>query len=133
MAERSIATDCKSVALTGYPGSNPGPDTMKAFLLGIGFLVLVAAGGFVYLKYFYPSAGKADQKSFTTAPVSKRGVLQKTNVPGSNFTHVLVAAGESVGVASYSLNLDDYIGKNVEVTGQYSGTTLYADTVTVLP
>jgi hypothetical protein len=28
MAEWSIATDCKSVALTGYLGSNPGPSTM---------------------------------------------------------------------------------------------------------
>ncbi len=27
MAEWSIATDCKSVALAGSPGSNPGPDT----------------------------------------------------------------------------------------------------------
>ena len=27
MAEWTIATVCKTVALTGYPGSNPGPDT----------------------------------------------------------------------------------------------------------
>ncbi len=105
---------------------------MKAFLFGILFLALVTSGAFVYLKYFYPS-GTPGQKSFTTAPITKSGRLEKTNVPGSNFTHVLVAPGESVGVASYSLNLDDYIGKSVEVTGQYSGTTLYGDTVTVLP
>ncbi len=29
MAEWTIATDCKSVALTGCPGSNPGPDTLE--------------------------------------------------------------------------------------------------------
>ena len=29
MAERAIAADCKSVALTGYPGSNPGLSTKK--------------------------------------------------------------------------------------------------------
>ena len=29
MAEWSIATDCKSVALTGYPGSNPGLSTYE--------------------------------------------------------------------------------------------------------
>ena len=33
MAERSIATDCKSVALTGYLGSNPGPSTNLETLL----------------------------------------------------------------------------------------------------
>ena len=30
MAEWTIATVCKTVALTGYPGSNPGPDTHAA-------------------------------------------------------------------------------------------------------
>ena len=30
MAEWTIATVCKTVALTGYPGSNPGPDTDNA-------------------------------------------------------------------------------------------------------
>jgi hypothetical protein len=27
MPEWTIGTVCKTVALTGYPGSNPGPDT----------------------------------------------------------------------------------------------------------
>lgn len=27
MPERSIGIVCKTIALTGYPGSNPGPDT----------------------------------------------------------------------------------------------------------
>ena len=31
MAEWSIATDCKSVALTGYLGSNPGLSTLRSF------------------------------------------------------------------------------------------------------
>ena len=30
MAEWTIATVCKTVALTGYPGSNPGPDTYES-------------------------------------------------------------------------------------------------------
>ncbi len=105
---------------------------MKAFLLGIVFLAIVAAGAVVYLKYVAPGSKEAGQKSFSTAPVTKSGELRKTNLPGSDFTHVLVSSGDSVGVASYSLNLDDYIGKQVTVTGQYSGTTLYADTVTVV-
>ncbi|MEP7166890.1 MAG: hypothetical protein ABI758_02850 [Candidatus Woesebacteria bacterium] len=30
---------------------------------------------------------------------------------------------------SYTVKLDDYVGKNVTVTGQFSGTTLFVDTV----
>ncbi len=103
---------------------------MKAFLWGLVFFVIVGAGGFVYLKYVYKSGPSTG--SYKTEAVTKTGELRKTNVPGSDFTHVLINPSEkSVGVASYSLNLDDYIGKKVSVTGQYSGDTLYADTITL--
>lgn len=36
MAEWTIATVCKTVALTGYPGSNPGPDTHESIFIRIG-------------------------------------------------------------------------------------------------
>jgi len=104
---------------------------MKAFLVGLVFLVVVVAGGYVYLKYFYTSGSGTGQ--YKTAAITKTGELRKTNVAGSDFTHVLLIPSEkSVGVASYNLNLDDYIGKHVSVTGQYSGDTLYADTVQIL-
>ena len=69
----------------------------------------------------------------TTAAITKTGILQKSTLAQSDFTHELVSSGQSVGVASYTLNLDDYIGKKVSVTGQFSGDTLYADTITVIP
>lgn len=104
---------------------------MKAFLLGLLFVGIIISGGFVYLKYFY-QAGTS--KIYKSAAVTKTGELRKTNVPGSDFTHVLINPSEkSVGVASYTLNLDDYVNKQVSVTGQYSGDTLYADAVHVLP
>jgi hypothetical protein len=104
---------------------------MKATLIGILFLIVAAAGGFVYLKYFYQAP--AQTGVYKTAAITKTGELRKTNVPGSDFTHVLINTSEkSVGVASYSLSLDDYIGKQVSVTGQYSGDTLYADSVQIL-
>ncbi len=103
---------------------------MKAFLYGLLFFVIVAVGAFVYLKYFSPSSGTGSQQ-YKTEAVTKTGELRATTVAGSDFTHMLVAAGESVGVASYTLNLDDYIGKQVEIVGQYSGDTLYADTIQI--
>jgi len=101
---------------------------MKAFLLGLAFLALVAIGGYVGLKYFYtpPAVSK-------TAAITKTGILKKSTISQSDFTHVIVSAGASVGVASYTLNLDDYIGKNVSVTGKFSDDTLYADSITIVP
>jgi hypothetical protein len=101
---------------------------MKATLLGILVLLIVTAAGYIGLKYFYTS-----DAVYKTAPVTRTGELRKTNVAGSDFTHVLINSSEkSVGVASYTLNLDDYIGKQVSVTGQYSGDTLFADSVEIL-
>ena len=103
---------------------------MKAFLVGIIVLVLAAAGAYVGLKYFYtPPSGS---QMIQTADITKTGILQKSTVVQSDFTHVIISAGKSVGIASYSLDLDQYIGKNVSVTGQFSGTTLFADTVSVI-
>ena len=105
---------------------------MKAFLIGLGFIIVLGAGAFVYLKYFYQPPAQTATGAFKTAAVTKTGELRKTNIAGSDFTHILLNPSEkSVGVASYTLNLDDYIGKTVSVTGQYSGDTLYADSVSV--
>lgn len=104
---------------------------MKAFFIGIIFLVIVGAAAYIGLKYFYtPPAGS---QTYKTAVITKTGILQKSTIAQSDFTHVIVTSGASVGVASYTLNLDDYIGKKVSVTGQFSGDTLYADTITIIP
>ncbi len=106
---------------------------MKAFLIGLLLIILVGAGAFVYLKYFYKAPATTATGTYKTASITKTGELRKTNVVGSDFTHVLINPSEkSTGVASYSLNLDDYVGKQVSITGQYSGDTLYADTVNIL-
>jgi len=103
---------------------------MKAFLIGIIFLVAAAAAGYIGLKYYYkPVTGS---QTYKTAPVTKIGTLQKSTLSQSDFTHVIINSGESVGVASYTLNLDDYIGKKVSVTGQFSGDTLYADSISII-
>jgi len=51
---------------------------------------------------------------------------------GDDYSHVLLSEGKIIGLASQTVALDEYIGKQVSVTGQYSGTTLYADTVQVV-
>ena len=100
---------------------------MKAFLIGLLFLFLVAAGGYIGLKYFYKP------QTYKTAPITKTGILQKSTIAQSDFTHVIITPDASAGVASYTLSLNDYIGKKVSVTGQFSGDTLFADTITIVP
>ncbi len=106
---------------------------MKAFFLGLLFLAVVIVGGYIGLKYFYkpPAVSQTPQ----TATVTKTGILQKSTIAQSDFTHVIFSSSGSVGVATFQpkINLDDYIGKNVSISGQFSGDTLYADTVTVIP
>lgn len=35
-------------------------------------------------------------------------------------------------IDSYTVKLDDYVGKKVSVTGQYSGITLFVDTISLV-
>ena len=101
---------------------------MKAFLFGLFFIAIVIVGAYVALKYFYsPQAGSQ------TAVITKTGMLQKSTLSQSDFTHVIITPDASVGVSSFTLNLDEYIGKKVSVTGKFSGDTLYADTITIIP
>lgn len=108
---------------------------MKAFLAGIVFLVIVAVAGYFGLKYWASTHPDATSQSFQTAAITRQGLLRKVTIPGADFSYVIFSASEnkSYGLASYSLNLEPYVGKNVAVTGQNSGTTLYADTVKILP
>lgn len=105
---------------------------MKAFVWGLVVLVIVSTGAIVYLKYFSPSPDSIGTGSYQSESVTKTGTLKKSAVAKSDFTHVVIAPDASTGVASFTLNLDDYIDKNVEVTGQFSGTTLFADTIRII-
>ncbi len=104
---------------------------MKAFLAGVLFLVLLGVVGFFALRHF--SKTDNNQQTFKTAAITRTGVLQKSTVNGADFSHVIMSGGQSWGVTSYSVNLDQYVGKKVEATGQNSGTTLYIDTIKEVP
>jgi hypothetical protein len=68
------------------------------------------------------SAPAADQKSGTT---TKTGVLTAAN--GSFF---LQEPGDSPRVVeSYTVELTEYVGQTVTVTGQYSGDTLFIGSI----
>ena len=109
---------------------------MKVFLIGIVVLLLAGVVGYVGLSYY---SGKQtsvvpqgrDSVPQTKTSVTKTGVLQV--LKGDDYNYALLSEGKLIGVNSYTIKLGDYVGKMVQVTGQYSGTTLYADTVTIAP
>ena len=102
---------------------------MKAFFIGIIVIVVLAVGGFFYLQHY--NSTQAPQTSYQTASITRVGVLQKAS--GADYQHIIIANGQSWGVTSQSVNLDQYVGKKVEATGQNSGTTLYIDTIKIIP
>lgn len=99
---------------------------MKVFFVSIVVLILLGVGGFIFI------SSQAKQTvpgtAYKTEAVSKVGVIQVGK--GDDYNFVLMGDGKTVGVTSYTVKLDPFIGKKVEVKGQYSGTTLYADLVT---
>ncbi len=106
---------------------------MKSFLFGILFLVLVGVGGFFYLSSRSSSANKEATQGEQVI-ITRTGMLVKTPSANSDVTHSIRSdSGESWGVTSYAVQLDEYVGKRVEAKGQNSGTTLYIDSITVLP
>lgn len=99
--------------------------------LFIGFILLVILMTLGYFGFRALSLKSIKQPSYTTSPVTLTGVLQKAK--GEDYNFIIIGGGKSTGVASYSVKLDEYVGKNVEITGQYSGTTLYADHLKLAP
>jgi hypothetical protein len=103
---------------------------MKAFVAGVLFLIVVGVGGFFWFQYTNKPSGSTDTTSFQTAAVTKVGIVQKSS--GADYSHVIMDKGKAWGVTSYTVKLDEYVGKKVEATGQNSGTTLYIDTIKVV-
>ncbi len=110
---------------------------MKAFII-IGILVLIlGVGGYFGYAYFLTSPQSTNgQENFTAESDNSiktvRGLLIKVANPKDDYTHTIKTATVLVRAASYTVTLDEYVGKNVEVTGQNSGNTLFVDTITEL-
>ncbi len=103
---------------------------MKTLIIAIIFVLLLALGGFFALKIFQSKAAK------TGSPASAITTLTGTLQPitgNPEYSEVVTVNGKTTGVASTHLDLTPYEGKNVKITGQYSGTTMYADNVVIVP
>jgi hypothetical protein len=100
---------------------------MKATLVGFVVLLLIAAVGFG--AYHFLIQSKSQETTFTTQSLSKTGIIQKVIPPGDDYTYLLIARDETVKLNSQTVELSIYEGKKIQVTGQFSGSTLYVDAV----
>lgn len=109
---------------------------MKIVLVILIVLLFAGAGGaYYYLRlpksddvYSNPAAETESVTAGQSGDVTLTGVLRKSE--GDDYQHIIIVNGRSTGVASQSLDLSQYENMTVSVVGQYSGTTLYADSIT---
>lgn len=103
---------------------------MKKFLIIL--IVLGVLGGAGYYGYqflakpAFPTQATEESTGAQTDTVS--GLLMPGK--GDDYSYILrTDQGKTVGIASQKIDLSAYSGKKVTITGSYSGSTLYAYTV----
>lgn len=101
---------------------------MKAFIIGLIFVAVLGVGGFFGLQYLSKQAQTTDTSNSSSVSVTLTGLL----VPGKgdDYSYIVVTKEKTIGVTSQTIQLESYANKNVEITGSYSGTTLYAHAIT---
>lgn len=102
---------------------------MKGFVIAIVLVILLGAGGWFGYQIL-SQAGPSEDRVHEDITVTKSGTLTIATPPGDDYTHIILDGGELVKLNSYSVDLSAYEGKSVRVSGQYSGNTLFVDTVT---
>jgi|GEM_PF-2300696 len=107
---------------------------MKNFLVVL--IVLLIVGGAGYAGYMYlgrqaPAANAPASSGTESTTDTVTGLLKPGK--GSDFSYILITdSGKTVGIASQTTDLSQYVDKRLEITGSYSGSTLYAYTITEL-
>lgn len=102
---------------------------MKAFIIVLVVVAVLGVGG--VMGYRYLSSKGAGQTAGT--PQTQNSTLTGRVMPGKgdDYSYVLLdAKGKTTGIVSQTLDLSVFVRKNVEVTGSFSGTTLYVYTIT---
>jgi hypothetical protein len=107
---------------------------MKKIIILLVIFAIIGLIGFITFqklpKLSSPSHSSSESNS-QKATQTISGVLRK--IKGDDYDYMIVSGGKSTGIASYSVKLDLYEGIKVQITGQYSGTTMYADSVKEIP
>lgn len=100
---------------------------MKTFIMGLIVVIVLGVAGFMGFRYLSNQAPAPESTQSLTA------TLTGTLMPGKGDDYSFIlrdAKGKTTGVTSQTIQLDQYANKKVEVTGSYSGSTLYVYTLT---
>lgn len=92
-----------------------------AIFVGVGIFV----SGCTNQKTRMPSVAPSDQASVKVGDTSKVGVISQI---GEKF-YFSENGQVPEEIDSYSIDLSDYLGKTVTITGQYSGDTLFVGSI----
>lgn len=94
-------------------------------------LLFVGAGYYFVATHSNPNP-ETDRSEVVNQPQSKTGKTTKTGivtkVSGKYFLSEL-GSQQTLPIDSYSLDLEQYVGKDVTVTGEYSGDELFVSEV----
>ena len=100
---------------------------MKAFIIGLFVVILLGGAGYFGYQYLLHKTPEAQ------APAAQNSTLTGTLLTGKgdDYQYVLLdTTGKTTGVTSQTVQLGDYVNKKVEVSGSFSGSTLYVYTLT---
>ena len=100
---------------------------MKIVVVAVVFILLAVGGSYAYTSIRKQPPSQTSK--YTTETQTYTGTIQVVNPPGDDYTHVLISRSGTIKLNSQRLSLSRYIGKAVKVAGQYSGNTLYVDTI----
>jgi hypothetical protein len=106
---------------------------MKTGIIALVIFIILGVGGYAGYTYMLKSSQTngseyIDEES-EKAVRTVEGMLIKIPNPKDDYTHTIQTKHDFVPAASNTVSLDEYNGKNVEVKGQNSGTTLFVDTI----
>jgi len=108
---------------------------MKVVLFILVILLATGIGSSLYYLNISGSNPTGTTEQTESSPVVQEPGTKTTltgtvlKATGDDYQHIIISGGKSTGIASQTISLDNYVTKKVSVTGQYSGTTLYVDTV----
>jgi hypothetical protein len=103
----------------------------------LGILVIIIIGGAI--AFFFMGNGSQQAMPAKTVPQTQPGTATTQKQGTTSKTGVITQAGGSFFIAapgatpelidSYSVDLAQYVGQSVTITGQFSGDTLFVGTV----
>ncbi len=100
---------------------------MKTFIIFVLVVGVLGSAGFFGYKYLArPTVEPTSTETAQTVTLEGKLLTGK----GDDYSYILIDGnGKTVGVASQTIELGQYVNKNVAITGTFSGTTLYAYTI----